>query len=157
MGVASAAMAGLSLYKGYGEAQFAKMQANNEARQLEQNSKIMKMKAEDTVRQGDYDADTLKRKSKGIIGSQRAGFASGNIDINSGSALDVQGDTAAETEIDAIAIRNNAFREAMGYKMEASNMKSQAKIVKATGRASANLSLLGGGVSAVGNYYQYKK
>jgi hypothetical protein len=68
-----------------------------------------------------------------MVGTQRAGFAAGNIDVGSGSAVDVQADTAFMGELDALQIRTNAAREAWGYSVEADDMRKRAVIARKTG------------------------
>jgi len=157
MGAAAAAMVGLNVLQGTANASMQKAQAKYQASQMNQNAKLANMQAEDSLRRGEEQAYQIRKQSKSLIGSQRASYAAQGIDVSSGSALDVQGDTAALAELDALTIKNNAFKEAMGYKIQASQLKSNAKAVKSFGQMQSNLSLLGGGIGAVGSYYQYKQ
>jgi hypothetical protein len=70
-----------------------------------------------------------------MIGAQRAGIAAGNIDVGYGSAVDVQADAAHLGELDALTIRNNAQREAWGFKVEAIDTRQRAKITRKEGVA----------------------
>ena len=128
MGFTTVALVGLALQtygaiksahdaKKAGEAQT--QAAESEASIAEYNAGVADLQAKDAVR--------------GLVGSQRAGVAAGNIDVGYGSAVDVQADAAYLGELDARAIRSNAAREAWGYQVQATDLRTRAKIARKTG------------------------
>src|SRR5690242_19657087 len=94
-----------------------------------------------------------------MIGSQRAGLAANGVDINSGSAVDVQSTTAATGEADALTIRNNAARQAYGQQVQGLNYGNQATLDTAQGQwaqSAAGYQMAGsvlGAASSVGSQW----
>ena len=134
----------------------AKMQANAIKRQAEYqkamfevNSKFAELQAQDSVRRGDVAAGNHMSQVRGMIGSQRAAMAAQGIEVDSGSAAEVQADTAAMGAIDAAQIRNNALREAMGYKVEALNASHRGEMAMRAGQAEAKATIATGGLNAL--------
>ena len=109
-----------------------------------QNAAVSEQAADDAMRTGDINADAKRIETRGIIGTQRAGFAANGIDVNTGSAGLVQDDTAQFGELDALTIMNNAAREAYGYKTQAVDQRQQGKLAKYKGKMDAIGSILGG-------------
>jgi hypothetical protein len=50
--------------------------------------------------------------------TQKVGYAASNVDPTSGTAAAVQADSAAMTELDAQTVKNNAAREAWGFRLQ---------------------------------------
>ena len=73
----------------------------------------------DAVQRGKEQEDLFRKQLNGVIGSQRASYASQDVDISSGSPLEVQQDTAFQGELDALTIRANSAREAWGFSVAA--------------------------------------
>lgn len=108
--------------------------AEYNAKVSENNATVDEIKAQDAIARG-YQEETIHRKStRQIIGSQRASFAAQGVEVNDGSALDVQLDVVRLGELDAITIRTNAAREAWGYKVDAMNDKASADDIRAGGQ-----------------------
>lgn len=61
------------------------------------------------------------------MGAIKAAEAAGNVDVNSGSAVDVQSSAAALGELNAITIRGNAAKEAYGYETQSTSFENQAQ------------------------------
>ena len=76
-------------------------------------------------------------------------MAGNGSDVNSGSAIDIVGDTAAASEIDALTIRNNAQREAYGDKVQAGNFGADAKLSAARASYADNMASLGVGANVL--------
>jgi len=97
------------------------------------------------------------------VGTQRAGYAGQNIEVSSGSALDIQADATLLGELDSRQIRQNAMREAWGYQVEAYDTRKRAAIMRRegvmiaeTGRAAqqtAQFAALGQAAQAGGSYF----
>src|SRR5436309_562035 len=83
------------------------------------NAAALEGQSKDAVQRGKEQEDLFRKQIKGVIGSQRASYASQDLDISSGSPLEVQQDTARSGELDALAMRTNAAREAWGYTVAA--------------------------------------
>lgn len=155
MGTAAIAMAGMQVVQGQQQGQAEKAKAEFQANILNQNSRFAEMQAKESLRVGKEKEFESRLSGKRTIGAQRAALAAQGIELGSGSALDIQADTAAQSELDAITIRNNAFREAMGYRMRSRQLKSQARMARDMGSLAQSQSLLGGGLGAIGSFAQY--
>lgn len=114
------------------------------------NAEIANYQAEDALKRGDKAAANHASAVKSLVGKQRASLAAQGIDVGSGSARDIQTDTHYLGALDALTIKNNAAKEAFGYKMNAQNYASQGAFSLAAANNSANNTLLTGGLNALG-------
>lgn len=107
--------------------------ANSSADLADYNANVAEAQAADAVARGAQDEARFRSGVRAMVGTQRAGFAAGNIDVRSGSALDVQADTAFQGELDALQIKTNAAREAWGFRVQAEDLRKRADIARKTG------------------------
>lgn len=131
------------------EAQSIKAEAAFEANQFEFNSRIRERQAEDALKRGHRAATEVRKKTKRVIGAQRAALAAQGIELDDGSALAIQEDTAAVGEVDALTVQNNAWREAWGFKVEAADLKSRAAFTRIGGESRAKSAVVTGGLAAI--------
>ncbi|HMJ04575.1 MAG TPA: hypothetical protein VK506_16655 [Conexibacter sp.] len=134
------------------------------------NAQVADLQASDAIARGAQEESKFRQGVRGIIGSQRAGQAAGNIDVGFGSAVDVQADAAFLGEQDALTIRTNAAREAWGFKVEAADSRRRGEIARKEGvylekagratqaasRWGAAGTLVGGGASLLQQRYGFK-
>jgi|6_EtaG_2_1085325.scaffolds.fasta_scaffold01903_5 hypothetical protein len=113
------------------------------------NARFAEVNAKDAIKRGDKEAIALKKQAKRLIGSQRASLAAQGVDIETGSALDIQEDTAVLAQDDVMTIKNNAWKEALGYRVEAFNFRNQGKFAKLSARNKARNTLLTSGLQAL--------
>lgn len=128
-----------------------KRAAESQARLAEYNAGVSDILAKDAVDRGEEEAQQIGKEVERVVGSQRAGFAANNIDVGFGTAVDLAADTAWTGELDALQARTNAMREAWGYQVEATDLRTRAGIVRQeganaveVGRANAAASLAAG-------------
>ncbi len=149
--------AGASLMQGMAQADAIRAQSEAQARAQEANARIAQQKAHDAIERGGQDELALRRNIAQQKGHNRAAMASAGIDIDSGSALDIQNASIQEGEHDAAAIRFNAARERWGYITQSENLLEQAAMSRANGESAANNALFGGfmnfGQGLAGMYY----
>ena len=138
-----------------GEAQRAAAESGAELQ--EYNAQVAELQAKDALERGAEQESGFRMQVRGAVGAQRAGFAAGNIDVSSGSAVDVQADAAFLGELDALTIRTNAAREAWGFKVQASDLRQRAQIARregvyleAAGRTQAQAAYLGAAGTLLG-------
>ena len=123
---------------------YGKIMAGNEAKKLgDRNARIADWQASDALERGRIDEGRQRRQIERVIGAQRAGFGMQGVDVNRGSALDVQADSAYLGELDAITIRNNAAKEAWGYQVQSSNLTAQGRNAQREGTFGAFNTILG--------------
>jgi hypothetical protein len=111
--------------------------SESQAQLAEYNAAVAEVQARDAVARGAEHESKFRSGVRGIIGTQRAGIAAGNIDVGFGSAVDVQADSAFMGELDALTIRTNAAREAWGFKVQGEDLRRQAEIDRKAGRMQA--------------------
>jgi hypothetical protein len=100
--------------------------AGYQAQVARNNQMIAEYYARRAEQQGKVDEQNQRLKAASLIGAQRAALASQGGDINSGSPLDIVGDTARAGEYDALTLRNNAALKAYGYRVQAMNNAADA-------------------------------
>lgn len=154
--------AGGTMLNASNQARAQRMQGDYASRMANVNARFTDFQAEDAIRRGDQSAQRLGLQTRQLIGAQRAAAAGGGVDVNSGSPLQLQVDAAGLSAMDQATIRNNAWKEAMGLKMESSLQRSQGAMARRTGRFNASMTLLGGEAQALGqvgragyDYYRY--
>jgi len=125
------------------------------------NSKRAEMQAEDALKRGEVEAARYGNKVNQMVGSQKAALAAQGIDVASGSAADIIDQTYAFGVEDVQTIRNNAFREALGYRQQASDYIGQGNLARSGAKAQANQTLIAGGMKSlsygISAYGDYKK
>ena len=148
-----AATAGIAMFASAGFSAASQANAGKfNSRVNEINAQFAEDQALDAERRGRDDEEQLRLRIRQAIGTARAGYAGQGVDVSVGSAADAQAGIAYQGEKDAITIRNNAAREAWGYRVQGWNYKTQAKLDKYKGYAGAVSTVLG----AAGNYYSIK-
>jgi general stress protein YciG len=128
---------GISAYGQVKAGKAAKAAGESAAQQQEFNAKVAELQAEDALQRGADEESRFRTSVRGLIGSQRAGFAGQGVDVGSGSAADVQADAAFLGEQDAQQIQRNAEREAWGFRVEAEDRRKAADVARKGGQAAA--------------------
>lgn len=124
----TAAGTGMSVLGSMKQSEAASASANYQAQVARNNQMVADWKAKDDLARGQVSEDQRRMKTSLQIATQRAALAGNGGDVNSGSSLDIVGDTAAAGEFDALTIRNNAQRAAFGDKVQASNFGADATL-----------------------------
>jgi hypothetical protein len=127
------------------------------------NRKVAEWKAADAKSRGAKEEASHRVKVAALKGRQRSALAASGVVVDSGSALDILGDTASLGELDALTIRSNAEREAYENKVDASNLAANAGMKRMgaknsliAGKIGATTSLLTGAGSVANKWYNYK-
>lgn len=136
-----------SIASSYSQSQAISEQGKYESRQLRSNAEIAKLQAQDAIRRGEKEEQDHRKQVRKLISRQRAIMGAQGLDLESGTALQLQEETASLGALDALTIRNNAYREAWGYKAQAANLQSQSRFERLSARGRAQSTLLTGGLS----------
>ncbi len=88
-------------------------------------------------RAGEVEADDRRREAKRLLAAQQVAFAAGGVSVNTGTPLDVLGDTFAELELGAL--RAQFLRES-----DSDLLKKRGAEAKLQGFANAGGTILGG-------------
>jgi len=113
----------------------------------ERNRDLAEEQARAARKEG-YDAAVKKRQEvAGIIGAQRARQGASGISVDTGSALDLNMDTAERGEIDALALQQQGLDKARNLEIQAWNSNANAQ---AYGWAADNVSSGNNGLATAG-------
>jgi len=108
------------------------------------NAAIADQNARLTRQQGAQNEAAQRRGASQLFGEQRAAFVQSGIDPSSGSALDVQDQSAAFSELDAMTIRYEHEMRALGLLSDAQQYRQDAKDTQRAGYLNAGAGLLSG-------------
>lgn len=114
------------------------------------NARMADVAAEDALRRGKKAQTQVRKAARKLQGSQRAAFAAQGIDPNAGSAADIQEETEVMGALDALTVKNNAWREAWGYRAQALGSEYQGAFAQTAGRVAGRNTLLTGAFDATG-------
>ena len=137
-----------SMMQAQGQTQNAEFQSG----MMGQNANFKLRTADETINAGNTSADWQRVRAGQAVGTQRSVQAANGIDVNSGSAAQLQDDTAMLGELDALTIQNNAAREAYGYRVQAKQDILNASQTVQNGKTAAKGSILGGIGGAFGSF-----
>ncbi len=145
------ATAAITAYSAYTSAQATKAQNEYQAEVAENNAQAAEWQAKDAVQRGNTEADNMRRKGAQTLGSQRAAMSAAGLDVSTGSALSILEDTDYFNRVDQLTIRDNAAREAWGYRVQGSNAQASAGLYRGT--ADSINPMFEGVKAGVGSYY----
>jgi len=112
----------LKAYADYKAGQAAEDRARENARRAE-------MTADLALQRGEQKAGLVELASARRQGAQVTEFAHAGVDPTSGSAAKAVSTTAMIGALDATMVRNNAFREAWGYRLQGADFTQEAQRV----------------------------
>lgn len=153
-GISSLMQGFSSLGNAYTQAQAARIQGKYQAQQYDFNAKMSNIQAQDALFQGGVQAENAKKEINQVVGTERADYAASGVDVNSGSALTTQNNTQAVGAMDVLNIRNNAWRTALGYRMNAVSAGTSAGMSLTAASNQSNQTLLTGGLQAIAGSFQ---
>lgn len=140
---ATLASSGLAAFSQYQTGKFVQAQERT-------NAAIADQQAVDAMRRGAIEEEEQRARVRAVLGAQRATMGANNVVSSSGSPLGLLADTAQFGELDALTIRNNAAREAYGYRVESMNARNRGQLARRQGSLGAASSILAGGAQAYG-------
>lgn len=154
------AILGLAM-SGYGMHQQAEAQqdmANYNAKVADNNSQLAEYQAQDATKRGDEEAHAIRRNADMLKGSQRASMSARGLDLAEGTAAELQDQTDFFARVDMTTARNNAAREAWGFRTQGLNYSSEAAMQRSTARRinpgmAAATSMLSGAGAVASKWY----
>lgn len=144
--VAIGIMALGTAYSMHAEAQASKY---NQAVDV-QNAKLANVQAANANAMGSYQADQARIRGNLMRGQQIATMAANNVDITTGSASDILGDTAMMTATNERQARINAAQRAYGFQVQSMNDMGAAQYARWQGKTQQTGTLIQGLGSMVG-------
>ena len=136
----------------YAESESIKAQGDYQRSISQMNADLANQQALDAQKRGEGAARDQRRETMQKVGAQRAALAESGVDVGSGSAAQMQLDTELVGVQDERTLRNNAVREAWGFRSQAANSMAQGDFASITARGQATQTLLNGGMRAAGNF-----
>jgi hypothetical protein len=120
-----------STYGAYQRSKAEKQAYEYQSAVARNNAMISEQQAQDALQRGQTAEARQRMKTAQLKGAQRASLAARGISLDEGSALNILDDTDYFGELDALAVRENAAREAYGYRVQGSNYSSNAAMMRA--------------------------
>jgi hypothetical protein len=105
-----------SAYGAYSQSVATRNAYEYQAKVAANNAQIAKWQSEDAIARGQKEEETHRLKVAHLMSSQRASMAARGLSLDYGSPLDILTGTEFMGEIDALAIRDNAARDAWAYR-----------------------------------------
>ena len=146
-GVASAGMGAMGAIQA-GQAKSAAASYNADI--ANKNATIATQNANWASQSGAVQADQQSMKTRAQVGAIKGAQAANNVDVNSGSNLDVQSSAQQLGELSALTIKSNAAKEAYGYQTQSWSDTAQANLDQADAAASSEAGYVGGATSLIG-------
>ena len=131
---------------------YAQNQAGKEQQAIaNRNAKLLEKQADSVLDVGNDNAMAARRRTRLLVGEQRAAAAGQGIDVNSGVAADLQEQAASFGAEDEARIRREAFDNAWGVRTQASNQRMEGRYARREGTNKA----IGTGLGGMGQAYGY--
>lgn len=135
---AAVAVAGGQIYQG----QAAAAQAKYESKIANRNAELEERKVRDAISRGETEQRNHYRRLAQAMGEARVKSAAAGLDVNFGSAANLEGDIALIGYEDSAAIAENTHKEIQGYDINAANFRSESAAAKARGKAAKTASYI---------------
>lgn len=146
----AAAGTAVSAYSSYEQGKAQQQQALYQSAVALNNQKIAQQYATAELQKGDVQEQEKRQQTAQAISAERAAVGANGLDVNTGSPLRLQADTAAVGELDAQTIRNNAQRAAYGYEVQGMNFAANAGLEESAAANAARFGALGAFSSIIG-------
>ena len=161
---ASVVGTGVSVAGSLQNAAAQKRAADYQAQVAENNALVAGQNARAVQQQAEAKAQAEQRAGSIRLGAQRAAMGAAGVDLDSGSALDVQGSTAANTALSVDTARYQGDLAAFGYRTQGSNFGAEAGLdtmrgqaAESAGFSSATASFLSGASQVSSKWDAYRK
>lgn len=145
---------GVALLSAHQQSEALKAQAEFERDQAGMNAELAELQGEDAIKRGSLEANRALKTGRQVQGAQRAALAAQGIDVNSGSAAELLDETDAMAREDYETIKNNAWREAWGFKVQATNARGSGAMAYKAGQNKARNTMIIGGLNALSQFGQ---
>jgi len=120
------------------------------------NAQIAANNAQAAMDQGRFAEQQQRMKNAALLSQQKANLAANGVEIDSGSALDVQSSSAQMGELDALTIRYNAQNKANNYLSQAGLSQMTADAAETAGTIGVASSMLGTASSVSDKWLTYQ-
>lgn len=159
IGLAFTAVSGLvSAFGSIGATRYSNAIAQSQANIARLNAQMMEEQAQAVFRSTEKDIVRKTMAAGQVKGKQRATLAANGIAVGTGSAAEIQASTDLIKEMDTITMRQNATRQAWGYRMKAAGYEGEAYMAQANKQSvwgNFGASVLGAASQVANQYLGY--
>lgn len=134
----------------YASAKAQQSQGVYQSEMAKVNATFAEEQSSEAIQAGNKSANRVESGAQQTMGSQRAALAAQGIDVDVGSAAQVQSGTQNQAALAELTIKNNAYLQAWGYKVQATNDIYSGKFAGMAANNAASSTLLTGGLQGVG-------
>ena len=131
----------------FNQASAIRAQGEAQARALRANAELAALQSADAIKRAGRASQQQLQATRNLIGRQRAAFAGQGVEVNVGTPLDIQADTAALGALDALTLRQSGAREAFGFQFQAIGFREQARLTEIGATAARRATLLTGALN----------
>lgn len=136
---------------------YASQVARNQAIVAGQNKALKRENIADSITQGQDEQRRLGREIAQRVGSQQARLAANNVDITSGSAARVVGDTQMIGREDSMTLAENMRRQIKAQQIDVWSLESEKRAAQAEARQAKTAAAFSVGSTILGGATQYAK
>ena len=151
---ATGAVAVAQLAGGFAESVAIREEGAFRREQFETNARMNERKAKGAIKRGDKEAAKHGKRIKSLVGKQRANLAGQGVLVSEGVAAEIQDQTLEIGREEARTIRNNAWREAFGYRSQALADRTSGAAVSSAANFNATTTLLSSGLNSLSFFAQ---
>lgn len=119
----------------------------------EGNAEIAELQAQNSLWQGSLQIGEITRKAGQAKASARAAMAARGLGLGTGTTANVLASTDVNKQIDMINAKRNAVQQALGYRRQAANLRTQAaaqRIMASASDSAARGAVVGSLISTAG-------
>jgi hypothetical protein len=121
--IAAAGVAALQLFQGQGQAEAIRQNAEYQRQVGDMNARFAEVDAYEAEKFGYTEVGRYQNIIDSTVGEQRANYAAQNVDVNYGTAADVQTETKLSGFLNQLELQRQAREKAMGFRREARNLR----------------------------------
>lgn len=149
--IAAVAGAAISAVGTVSAASAAQGQANYQGQIAQNNAAIASQNADYARKAGSAAAEAQSRKGAGTEARVRAAIGANGVDVNSGSAVDVQTGQRETDTLDTETVQQNALLNAYGYKAQQTGFQAEAGLDQAKADQAPIAGALSSGAGILGD------
>lgn len=138
-----------SIGSAYAQSRAISAQGDYQKAVADTNANLANIEGEQAIQAGDFAASRKSVETRNAVSTELARGGASGISVGSGSSALTRIGTDLAGKIDLLTIKNNAARQAWGYKTQALNDTFSGQISKMTAASRSQQTLLNGGLEAV--------
>jgi len=154
-GYAAAAMAAMQIGAGIQQAGLIRQQARITSMVNEMNAKYVEIDAYEAEKFGHTEQAAYESTIDEAVAEQRMSFVAQNVDVNYGTAAEVQAETRLIGFLNKMEIQSQARAKALGLKREAANIRLGSTMQRAQSEINASAAITQGVIGAANTGLSY--